>query len=192
MLKPAGATYGIAEPDVLAEIEHAAASVDWEKKFPAEKFEQAVRDYKPKDIAGDLPKASKTKTYLADQKFVLPFDIPDKDGNVIYPKGYTFNPLDYMEPLDGGWVVIDGSDPLQVRWLKKSEYIQDMRVDVLLTGGNWPEVERALGRVVYYLTKPLAERLGVRAVPSVVVQEGNAMRVTEIEVKEAGGKLGTR
>ncbi|RMG66749.1 MAG: hypothetical protein D6710_12230 [Nitrospirae bacterium] len=177
-----GKTYPIAEKDALKEIMERVKEVDWEK-FWKEKRE-IIRRYRPDDIV-ELPVAEKTQTFTVDMSYTLDHDIPDGKGGlpvqtgILYPKGYTFNPLDYVfYPLT--LVVIDPTDKRQIQWFKK---IDRDNIKLLITNGDYIEVSKKLNRPVYYLTETISKRLKLRAVPSVVVQKGNVMEVTEYAVR---------
>jgi len=176
-----GATYDIAEPDALAELKARAAKVNWNKIISEEKMEQLARNYHP-DLS-PLPRAQQHRVRLVDMTYTLPFDIPDGKGGVLYPKGYTFNPLDYIK-YPKTIVVIDGTDPEQVAWLADSKYCGSLNTVILLSAGSYDEVSRQLDRPVYYADAYMVERFDLRAVPSVIRQKGRYMEVTEIAVNQ--------
>jgi len=170
-----GRTYVIAEKDAIKEIQERAREINWAKIFNSHKWQQRIKSYKPKDLEV-LPRAKKSRSYLVSMTYTLPFNIPDGRGGILYPKGYTFNPLDYIS-FPNILVIIDGSDPKEIKWFKKSIYAHDYRTMVLLTSGSYWQVEEKLKRPVFYLTKIIAKRLKIRAVPSVVYQKGRYMEV---------------
>ena len=107
-----GAVYPIVEPDALEEIRAKAARVDWKKVFNKEKMTRGIREYQPRDLV-KLPAARHARTFLADMSHTLDMDIPDGKGGILYPRGYTFNPLDYVN-LTRTLVIINGNDQKQV------------------------------------------------------------------------------
>jgi conjugal transfer pilus assembly protein TraW len=176
-----GAMYPIAEPDALAEMKAKAARVDWKKYLDREKLTRRVREYRPKDLER-LPAAGRDRTFLADMTYTLDMDIPDGKGGILYPKGYTFNPLDFVT-LDRTLVIIDGSDARQVEWFRKSAWRGDVKAMLLLTGGNWYRVEEKLKRPVFYADRRMVAKLGLKAVPAVAVQKGRYMEVREYGIR---------
>jgi hypothetical protein len=76
--------------------------------------------YQPASLH-QLPRARVSRRFAVDMTFTLEQELRDEEGRVLYPKGYTFNPLEYVS-LSGGLVVIDGSDAEQVAWFKASPY----------------------------------------------------------------------
>ena len=116
-----------------------------------------------------------------DMTYTLQIDIPDGKGGVLYPKGYTFNPLDYIN-FTKILVVINGNDPEQVKWFAASEYKGRVDVMLLLTEGHYGHMGKKLDVPLFYADSQIVERLHLAAVPSVVKQEGKEMVVREIAV----------
>lgn len=181
-----GAVYPIAEPDVLKDIQEAASRVDWQKVFDQKRFEERIKAFRPPDLK-KLPRAKEPRVRLVDLTWTLPFDIPkvNERGEIVgilYPKGYTFNPLDYVT-YPRTLVVIDADDPLQLEWFERSRYLNDPEVTLLLSGGSWYEVSQRLKRPVFYAFGFVVERLKIEKVPSVLRQKGRFMEVKEIDVE---------
>lgn len=177
-----GATYGIDEKDALSEIQERAKTVDWSKYINKDKTERLVKGYMPAAGLSFLPRAERDRTFAVDMTYTLPFDIPDGKGGILYPKGYTFNPLDYL-----GYkltlVVIDGSDKEQVEWFKRSKYFKDHTTKVLLSGGAYLSISDSLKRPVYYADQRVIEKFHLQAVPSAITPKDRVMEVNEIAIK---------
>jgi conjugal transfer pilus assembly protein TraW len=176
-----GAVYPIIEPDALEEIRARAAQVDWKKVFNREKMTRKVREYRPDNLV-KLPAASHSRTFLTDMSHTLDMDIPDGKGGVLYPKGYTFNPLDYIK-LTRILVIINGNDKKQVEWFRTSPWNKDLNAMLLLTEGGYFKLGDRLKRPVFYADRLMVTKLGLKAVPSVAVQKGRMMEVREYEVR---------
>ena len=176
-----GKTYPVVEPDVLAELKEEAAR---KNRFGDNAFLERMKTYQPEDIH-NLPRATMDRTFLVDMTYTLERDLLDGDGKVIYPKGFTFNPLDYVS-FSGGMLVIDGSDPTQVRWFTKTPYVNNHRVRLLLSGGYAYNLIEEIKRSVFYLTDEIADRLQLAAAPSLIIQKGDKLQVREIMVPEEG------
>lgn len=173
-----GETYPVVEKDVVAELRQEAAKRDKAADNPS--LAERIKSYQPANLH-PLPHAAADKTFMVDMTYTLDHDLLDGEGKVLYPKGYTFNPLDYIS-FPGGLVVIDGDDPSQVRWFEKSPYAGNRRARLLLANGYAFQLIQQLQRPVFYLTKDIAERLKLSAVPSIVVQKENEMLVREIHI----------
>jgi len=180
-----GKTYRIVERDALEEIMERAGQVDWQSKLDKLKPE----NYRPGWLAR-LPRAGEDRTFLVDMTYTLGFDIPDGKGGILYPKGYRFNPLDYL-PFNQTLVVVDGDDPLQLDWLQASELLSGPDTVLLLCGGSYVDLSKSLGRPVYYLNRQIVDRFHLRSVPSVIRRRDKLMEVREINVERGqGGKDG--
>jgi conjugal transfer pilus assembly protein TraW len=174
-----GNTYPIAEKNAIEEMKKKAAQTDWSKHLDKEKQAKAVKNFRPQNLRS-LPRVTDPETFLVDMTYSLEFDIIDQRGVLIYPKGFTFNPLDYMD-YPRTLVFIDGSDKDQVQWLKSSEYVGTAMI--LVTDGVFWDVRKELNRHVYYATNQIIDRLGVKAVPSIAYQSGRYMEIKEVDVE---------
>ncbi len=135
-------------------------------------------NYRPDGLVR-LPRTGKRITRLVDMSYVLPFDIPDGKGGILYPKGYTYNPLDYVQ-YTKTIVVINGDDRGQVAWFKASGYAERYDVALMLSQGSYVTVGKELKRPVFYADERVVKRFKLQAVPSVVKQSGRLMEVAEI------------
>jgi len=175
------ATYPVLEKDGLQEIEERAGQIDWGKYFNKNKMKKMVTNFRPEDMTA-LKTAERNRTVTVDTTYILQYDIHDGKGGILYPKGYTFNPLDYVV-FPNTLVFINGSDRMQVEWFKASAYYKDHKVMLLITDGSFQELSEGLKRPVYYAKREIVERFKLRAVPSVVIQKGRNMEVREIAIK---------
>lgn len=183
-----GELYAIAEPDALAVIEDRAKNFDW-KPVMERAQARAMQNLKP---GFDLPTAAQTQEQHFTPTFTVPYDIqsPDKTGKgevLLAKAGQTFNLLQYTR-LQVPLIVIDPSDERQLRmakrWLKQPAYAN---ADVFIVGFNLQsidaktpvtvEIAKSLGRPVYPLNAKLNERFGIEAVPAIVEQEGQSLRI---------------
>ena len=171
-LEPVGPTSAVIETDLAEALRQRAVSVD------VERLRSAQARYQPANLQA-LPRATKDATTMVDLTHTLEQDVQDANGQVLYPAGFTFNPLRYVS-LSGALVVIDGSDPEQVAWFKGSPYGTNRRALLLLSGGLAAPLRDELRRPVAYLTEDIARRLQLRAVPSVVVERDNQLVIREV------------
>ena len=147
-----------------------------------EQLRHAHAHYQPANLHA-LPRATKDTTTMVDLTHTLEQDLVDAQGTILYPAGFTFNPLRYVS-LTGVLVVIDGSDPEQVVWFKGSPYGANHRALLLLSGGLAAPLRDELQRPVAYLTQDIAQRLQLRAVPSVVMEQDQHLTVREVRIDE--------
>lgn len=184
-----GRTYPIVEPDFLEEIKEKGSTVDWKKVFDRKEFEKKIKNFQPKNMSR-LPRASEGRVRLIDMTYTLDRDVLDAKGNVLYPAGYQFNPLEYL-PVGSTLptlVVIDGTDKDQVDWLKGTPYIKDLGVRILLSDGHYFDLSEDFGFQVFYLMDPVKKRFQLEKVPCVIRRAGNMMHVEEIFVPMVGTK----
>ncbi len=185
-----GAVYDITEKDALKEIEEKAREVDIKRAINRGELATKVKNYTPGDLKeAKLPPARKERTFLVDMTYTLDRDIADEKGNVIYPKGYTFNPLDYIT-YPGVIVILDAKSPQQVAWFKQSAYGNDPMTKLLITDGSCADSSTALRRPVFYASRAIVDIFQIEAVPSVVRQKGAFMDVREIPVEKTAVKPG--
>lgn len=172
-----GTVYEIAEPDAMDEIQTRAAAVDWKARLSSI------------DAAGaailaplSLPRVQEARVREVIPRYTLPFDLPDRDGGVLYPKGYQFNPLAYTTarvPLR--LAAFDGGDPDQVDWAKALVASEGLDGPTLLaTGGDVRALGGMVGRPVFALTRPMAELLQLERVPARLDSQGAAVTIHEM------------
>ena len=175
-----GATYAIVEEDWITMMKNKISKYDW-GKFEKQQIEK-IKNYKPKDLA-DLPAAAEDKIFKVDMTYTLKDDIVGRDGVVLYPRGYQFNPMEYVF-MRRIIVFINGKDERQIDWYKKSPYPNDMRTMLLITDGSYLYIKNRLKTAVYYATREIIDRMGIKAVPSVAVQKGTDLEVREYALTE--------
>ncbi len=180
-----GATYEIAEKDFLQEIKERARQVEWSKIIDRTKVLDSVKKYRPNLKPIQLAKAD--RIFTVKMSHTLEFDIIDGKHNIVYPKGYSFNPLEFVN-YDRTLVIINAADKSQVKWLLSTTYLKDLRTTLIITGGSYYDLISRAGRPVYYATPALLEKLRIDAVPSVATQKGNVMEIREIRVQEGNTK----
>lgn len=178
-----GPTYPIREPhlleQIMAKLRAAQERGDFERheKEARERAENAVRN--PEPVAG-VQRAAQPRTHYFDPTFTLEENIADASGKVLFPAGTQKNPLDVVS-LSSRLVFFDARDPAQVRTAGSLIARFEGSVKPILVGGSYIELMQKWNRRVYYdQTGYLVRRLGIRAVPSVVSQEGKRLRIDEV------------
>ena len=109
-----GRTFPIVEPDLLAELRESSSRFEQSR----EELLARIKNYQPANLH-PLPRAAADRTFLVDMRYVLDRDLTDAHGNIIYPKGYSFNPLEYIT-LPITLVVLDGKSLDQLNWFIRS------------------------------------------------------------------------
>jgi len=176
-----GQTYPIAERDAIKELKDRAARVDWNQVFNPEKVGKTIKNYKPDTL--DLPIVLENKKRFVDISYSLEIEVPDGKGGILYPRGYTFNPLAYVN-FTKTLVVINGDDPNQVIWFLTSGYAKAFDTLLLITNGSYYDLSQKFNRPVFYATSRIIQRLQLQAVPSVARQAGKYMEIDEIALSK--------
>jgi len=183
ILPSLGKTFQIAEPNALEEIQRRVAErgTALTAQLQAEARE-AYKTYQPRNLA-QLPPAQKDRIRDIDPTWVLPYDILNDAGEILYPKGFVVNPTEFVF-----WrkrmIVIDGGDPAQIQWLIKSGMHLDPLSMIVLCDGSYIEAMEDLGTKVFYLDQTIKDRFQLQYAPSVVVQNKNKFRIAEFLVPE--------
>lgn len=124
--------YPIVEPDVMEEIQ---------KKADPEKLKRSIEKLRKRietelNTTRNLPVARKASvtyidpTYCLDHDIKIPVDNNDisKGYRVLYPKGYCFNPVEYLPAVPPRMVVFNPCDPRQVKHVDRIKREGDMFV----------------------------------------------------------------
>lgn len=158
-----GRTWPIAEPDALTEIEGRVAR---QPKSIAHEFGPREKWSAMRSAALGVAKADRKRTVVPFH--TLDFEIRLPDGKLLYPKGYTFNPLAYVS-LPQRLVVVHPSD---LDWALGKARPSDW---ILLADGEKASADpvtmgKKLGRPLFILEERVKERLGLTVAPVVVTQ----------------------
>ncbi|NPV76221.1 MAG: hypothetical protein HPY59_07570 [Anaerolineae bacterium] len=162
-----GATYPVIERDPTIVIRESLSKLDLPKLL-ANRKESFRHQYQ--QIV--LPRASEPVKRSHIPFYTVEHDVTDKDGKVIYPTGYVYNPLLYFK-LPHAIYAIDQGD---TTWLKPLLKQADM---VLLNSGDLAEVSNELQHAVYLLDDNTRTRLDLLRVPSKVTQIQSALMIEE-------------
>ena len=123
-LETVGKTYPVTEESLINAFKKRASAID------ILALRDAQASYQPANLQA-LPRARSDRAFTVEPSHSLDEDIRDSQGNLLYPQGFSFNPLHYAR-LRGSIVVIDASDPEQLAWFKSS-YGQTQQALLLLS-----------------------------------------------------------
>ncbi len=182
-----GPTRGISEPDLAQVMQARAASLD------AGQLTAAARQRFWQHVAfDDLPPAQRDRVRTVDPTLWTAAPVRDQGGAVMVPANTKLNPLAQL-PWRHRLVVFDARDAGQVRWAR-SLAAGDGTAVFLATSmdrdtgwDGWEALGQRLGGRVFLLPAALAQRLGLEVVPSVVEQQGQMLRITEVDVARLQG-----
>ncbi|MCG2841310.1 conjugal transfer protein TraW [Sandaracinobacter sp. RS1-74] len=173
-----GRTWPIAEPDAMTEIEGRAANQppNMAAAFGPRSEWSALK-------AAPLGVAERDRVRSVVPFYTLDFDITLPDGKILYPKGFSFNPLSFVS-LPQRLVIVH---PRDLGWAMRTTALTDW---ILLTdGGGRSEDALSLGekhgRALFILEERVKERLGLTVAPVIVRQVGQRLELTEVRLDRA-------
>jgi conjugal transfer pilus assembly protein TraW len=142
------------------------------KRIQSADMEQTLLNYTKTFEAGiTIPAAAVDREYPFTPWYVLQEDIRDHNNQVLFPKGFRFNPLTKIR-APGRLVFFDET---QVDWVIKNALAGDHLV--MTSGDVYTAMEKLKARV-YLLDAKTHERLNVSAVPSTYEQKVNEFHFT--------------
>lgn len=181
-----GPTYPIAERHLLDHI--MSRLREKERTGELKKFEQLAKERatqsvnNPTPVAG-LARAQAARTYYFDPTFVLDRNVVDENGALMFPAGTRKNPLEVVG-LSKHLLFFDARDPRQVARARELIDVYQGRVKPILVGGSYMDLMKAWKLRVYYDQEGvLVRKFGITAVPAIVSQEGQRLRIDEVLVK---------
>ena len=177
-----GATWHIKEKDALVQIINGLKNKNWHKFFTKKRFLNAFHEYENR-LSTDLPESKRHVVYTVDMTYTLNHTIRDAKGNVLYPKGYTFNPLDYFK-VPFVYVIINGESKKQVNWFMHSKYYNKIKSMVLICKGDVLTLEKKVKLPIFYADKRIIKKFDIKTVPSIAYQKGDKFYVEEIPVSD--------
>ena len=174
-----GHTYPIAERSLLEviheKLSHAEKSVKL-KELQQQFMRRAKKSLRSPKAFVSLPHAHETKEYLFDPTYTQKEEVRDHEGRIIVASGTKVNPLEYVswgEPI----VLIDGNDPEQVAWA-----LQHAGKIVLVSGKPLDLYENHKRWFYFDQGGIIVRRFGIKALPSVISQEGVQLKIKEIVI----------
>ena len=174
-----GATWAIAEPDLLDAIEArlgemersgALARIEDEAKSRARASLEA-----PAPVPGIAP-ATVRRSRLFDPSIALDRDVRLPGGRLLARAGARVNPLERMA-LTRSLLFIDGRREVEVEWaLARGDGAR-----IVLVAGRPLALARRHGRPFFFdQGARLTDRFGLRATPALVEPAGTRLRITEV------------
>ena len=181
-----GATWPVAEPDLLAQIE--ARLVEMERSGALARLEDEARDgarrmlEEPEPAPGIAP-AREKRSRLWDPAITVARDIRTADGVLIAAAGTRVNPLERVT-LARDLLFVDGRREAEIAWALAREEQSGRPAKIVLLAGRPLELMRRHRRPFYFdQGGRLAARFGLRFTPALVAQAGTRLRITEIPVE---------
>ena len=183
-----GERYSIVEPDILSVIEERVRDYDW----------TAALQRAQARVAGNLSRTFDLPTVTRDSEdyftpfFTVPHDIVipqynEQPETLLASAGTRYNVLDFTR-LQVPIIVFDASDPRQMQLVKEWIAGAYSNADLFVVGaqavGDKPgtvALAEQLQRPTYPWFGRMTDRFGVRAVPAIVDQAGDRLRIRYVE-----------
>jgi len=182
-----GPVYPIAEENavemILARLREKERTGDL-KRMQQEAVKRSVNSAKnPKPVQG-LGLATTRAQRLLDPTVTYDHEIRTDEGRIVVPAGSRINPL-LVTSLTKRLVFFDGRDSAQAEAVRKMVAKDGPKVKPILVAGSWFDTSKAWRTQVYFDQQgKLSQRFGVRAVPTVISQQGAFLLVEEVPAKE--------
>ena len=180
-----GATWPVAEPDLLAEIE--ARLVEMERSGELARLERearanARRKLEEPDPAPGIAPAREERSRLFDPAIAVARDIRTPGGVLIAAAGTRVNPLE-RTALVRDLLFVDGRREAEVAWALARDEESGRLPKIVLLAGRPLELMRRHRRPFFFdQGGRLAARFGLRFTPSLVERAGTQLRITEFPV----------
>ncbi len=184
-----GATWPVAEPDLLVQIETRLLQMyrsDELARLENEARTRARRQLEePRPVPGIAP-ARERHSRPFDPAITVAQDIRTSDGTLIAAAGTRINPLERL-PLTRDLIFVDGRRQAEIAWA----LAHDRPAKIVLLAGRPLDLMRRHRRPFFFDTGGrLAARFGIAATPTLVEQDGSRLRLTEIPVESPGSGAG--
>ena len=183
-----GPIWPIAEPDLAEVLKARAASLD----LPA-RAEAAMARFWRQVPAVTLPPAQSSTTRRFRPEARTSSDLRDHNGKLLLPGGSLLNPLQTL-PLTARILVLDAQDPAELTWARTQRHPHRTTIHLLTNPdreggwGAWQALQRQLDAPPFLLNRHLADRLRVRATPSLIEADGAELVVHEIALPRAAAE----
>ncbi|PND33872.1 type-F conjugative transfer system protein TraW [Achromobacter pulmonis] len=182
-----GPTYDIAEQHLLQMIEQRLR--EKERSGELARIEEEARTRGTDSVRNPLPVASvhttlRPRTFYFDPTFTLDRNVLGAQGELLFAAGTRKNPLEVVS-LSRHLLFFDAGDARQVRHARALMDHYRGKVKPILTGGSYLDLMKAWRTPIYYDQRGvLTRRLGIAQVPALVSQEGQRLRIDELEVPQ--------
>lgn len=181
-----GKVYPITEPDMIEWIKSRANTMmqngQWQQLQNKAIINTKNQINHPTPISG-ITDATETKSWSYAPIIELKKDLTDLQGHVIAHKG-MYNALRY-KPFDVKLLFINGNNPKQVAWAVAQNEDTTIRTKVVLTQGSFIDLDKKYKLWFYYdQDGKYSQKLKISHVPAMVKQDGDKLKVTEINNNE--------
>ena len=181
-----GPTYPVAEKNLLdvimARLRAKEASGELKRHELEARDRAAYAVNNPRPVDG-LRRALAARTFYFDPTFTLQSNVVDGTGAVLFPAGTRKNPLEVVS-LSKHLLFFDARDPGQVARARELIEHYQGKVKPILVGGSYLDLMKRWNKPVFYdQDGTLVRKFGIAAVPAIVSQEGQRLRIDEVPLR---------
>lgn len=137
-------------------------------------------------VANKLPETVKQREFYYDPSITVEEDLVDAQGNIFRRKGEQVNPLhtyNFKEP----WLFFDGNSERQKQFALQK--LKESKIKLILIVGKPLNLMQEINQPVYFDQFGwLIKKFNITQVPAVVEQQGNKLKITEIELEKCDTK----
>ena len=189
-----GATWPVAEPDLLTEIETRLLQMQQSGELARLEEDARIRARlkleEPEPVPGIAP-ARERRTRMFDPAIAVARDIRTSDGTLIASAGTRVNPLERVG-LTRDLIFVDGRREAEIAWALERMTSGERPAKIVLLAGRPLDLMRRHRRPFFFDTGGrLAARFGIAATPTLVERDGARLRLTEIPIADPGSEVGT-
>jgi conjugal transfer pilus assembly protein TraW len=182
-----GQTYPIDEESALSMIMNKLRAKERNgdmKRYQQEAVKRSLGSLKNMPPVQGIGTVTARAQRLIDPTVYYPKAITTDEGRIVVPAGAKINPL-LVTGLSKRLVFFDGRDPEQASAVRRMVQRESTKVKPILVAGSWLDLTKAWKTQVYFDQKGiLSERFGIRAVPSIISQQGASLLLQEVPAKE--------
>jgi conjugal transfer pilus assembly protein TraW len=180
-----GEVFEIGEPDMLEYIQAKLKQMERDGTLALKQkgMRRKAEKYVHRPLVSNRLEPTRTsKIWEYDPTYIVPEDIKDQDGNILYHKGYKYNPLEHR-PLESNLVFIDGDEEQQVKWALNLAAAEGKLPKIILVNGEPLRLmKKHKIRMYFDQHNVLTKKFGITQVPAVVSQKGNKLSIEEIKL----------
>ncbi len=179
-----GAIYPIAEIDLRQVIQqrlltwqHNGGFDQWNIKFNQTLQQRMDR---PLPVMG-LHRTFQSRTWLFNPSVRIPYDLKNANGDIVLPVGTTVNPLDTVS-LSETLLFYNADDLDQVRWAQRQdEQLKGKDKLILVKGSVISQITLFKKSVFFDQGGRLTTRFGITQIPAIITQQGNRLKIQEVQ-----------
>ncbi|MBX0310786.1 MAG: hypothetical protein JHC31_03105 [Sulfurihydrogenibium sp.] len=161
-------TYDIVENDALEEMQERGKKALPKIKKEVEKEKEKLLNFK----GSTLKPATKSYTYYVDPTYTLEedmkyYDQKEKKWKILYPKGYKFNPIQYIPYKPPPLVIFNYCNKDELNYVKN--LIKNNPLNYILINSGCPLKDiKDTNLKIYFLTDDIKQKLKLKETVSIV------------------------